>query len=36
MECNNIAIDAKDARAAKTLMCPTRFKKTGMITEPDR
>ena len=29
-----MAIDASDARAAKTRICPTRFKKIGITTDP--
>ena len=33
-EWSNIAIEAKEARAAKTLICPTRFKNIGIVIEP--
>ena len=35
-ECNKIAIDAKEAKAANTLICPTFCKKLGIINEPNR
>jgi hypothetical protein len=31
-----MAIEARDASAAKTRICPTRFKKIGMTIEPVR
>ena len=34
--CNRIAIEASDASAAKTRMCPTRLRKIGIRIDPVR
>ena len=34
--CNRMAIEASDASAAKTRMCPTRLRKIGMRIDPVR
>jgi hypothetical protein len=34
--CYRIAIEASDASAAKTRMCPTRLRKIGMRIDPVR